>query len=41
MPLSHHGLATMRNFLFSESVRDVAADKGWWKEGEPLDFTKL
>lgn len=29
------------NFLFSESVRTVAEAKGWWKQGEPLDFTKV
>jgi len=29
------------NFLHSASVRSVALAKGWWKEGEPLDFTKL
>mmetsp|Transcript_89928 Transcript_89928/g.160025 ORF Transcript_89928/g.160025 Transcript_89928/m.160025 type:complete len:611 (-) Transcript_89928:35-1867(-) len=30
------------NFLFSESVKTVASDKGWWKpEGGKLDFTKL
>jgi dipeptidase len=29
------------NFLFSDSVRSVAKDKGWWKVGEPLDFTAI
>lgn len=30
-----------QNFLFSESVKRVAAEKGWWKEGQPLDFTRI
>jgi len=29
------------NYLFSESVRTVAQEKGWWTTGEPLDFTKI
>jgi len=29
------------NFLFSSTVRDVAHQKGWWKPGEPLDFTTI
>jgi len=29
------------NFLFSSTVRDVAHQKGWWKPGEPLDFTAI
>lgn len=29
------------NFMFSESVRTVAQAKGWWKPGQPLDFTRI
>jgi dipeptidase len=29
------------NFLFSESVRDVAKKMRWWSPGEPFDFTKI
>mmetsp|Transcript_94465 Transcript_94465/g.244409 ORF Transcript_94465/g.244409 Transcript_94465/m.244409 type:complete len:611 (-) Transcript_94465:350-2182(-) len=29
------------NFLFSESVRSVAQEHGWWRAGQPLDFTKI
>jgi len=29
------------NYLYSESVRTVAQDLGWWSAGEPLDFTKI
>jgi len=28
------------NFLYSDSVKTVAEAKGWWKQGQPLDFTK-
>jgi len=29
------------NFLYSKSVMTVAQEKGWWKPGTPLDFTKI
>lgn len=29
------------NFLFSDSVRDVALDRDWWFPGQPLDFTAI
>mmetsp|Transcript_27745 Transcript_27745/g.79485 ORF Transcript_27745/g.79485 Transcript_27745/m.79485 type:complete len:601 (+) Transcript_27745:79-1881(+) len=28
------------DFLFSDSVRSVARERGWWSPGKPLDFTK-
>jgi dipeptidase len=28
-------------FLYSDSMLDVALNKGWWKEGEPFDFTRI
>mmetsp|Transcript_32418 Transcript_32418/g.75317 ORF Transcript_32418/g.75317 Transcript_32418/m.75317 type:complete len:597 (-) Transcript_32418:156-1946(-) len=33
--------ADAHNFLFSESVKTVALARGWWKPGQPLDFTKV
>lgn len=29
------------NFLYSNSVWQVASDKGWWSPGQPFDFTKF
>lgn len=29
------------NFILSPNIFDVAKEKGWWKEGTPLDFTKM
>lgn len=29
------------NYILSPNLFDVARHKGWWKEGEPFDFTKM
>eukprot|EP00427_Karlodinium_veneficum_P034618 CAMPEP_0169278256 /NCGR_PEP_ID=MMETSP1016-20121227/54206_1 /TAXON_ID=342587 /ORGANISM="Karlodinium micrum, Strain CCMP2283" /LENGTH=581 /DNA_ID=CAMNT_0009365961 /DNA_START=61 /DNA_END=1806 /DNA_ORIENTATION=+ len=29
------------NFILSPNIVDAAKEKGWWKEGEPFDFTKM
>jgi len=29
------------NYLFSESTRTVAQQKGWWTPSEPFDFTRI
>jgi len=29
------------NFILSPNMFDVAKEKGWWKEGEPFDFTRM
>merc|ERR1712136_583713 len=30
-----------RNFLYSDSMVQVAKEKGWWQQGQPLDFTRI
>eukprot|EP00931_Biecheleriopsis_adriatica_P084570 TRINITY_DN5845_c0_g1_i3.p1 TRINITY_DN5845_c0_g1~~TRINITY_DN5845_c0_g1_i3.p1 ORF type:complete len:551 (-),score=83.62 TRINITY_DN5845_c0_g1_i3:23-1675(-) len=29
------------NFLYSPTVKSVATERGWWKQGQPLDFTAV
>eukprot|EP00933_Yihiella_yeosuensis_P081048 TRINITY_DN94588_c0_g1_i1.p1 TRINITY_DN94588_c0_g1~~TRINITY_DN94588_c0_g1_i1.p1 ORF type:complete len:591 (-),score=109.31 TRINITY_DN94588_c0_g1_i1:30-1802(-) len=29
------------NFILSPNLVDAAKERGWWKEGEPFDFTKM
>ena len=29
------------NFMYSDNIKEVAKDQGWWEEGEPFDFLKV
>ena len=29
------------NFLYSANIQSIAEKNGWWKQGEPFDFTKI